>query len=580
MLATAPPATGTVTYQVDAAHTGNVADANLDPPLGRKWIRRDLGRPLTNPLMAEGRVYVLSAPPQQGLMIHALDPATGNTIWSKPAPLENGASFSFGFSYDQGRLFANGGRMIRAHSAATGEPLWTRPLNDSRGAAVAEGGSVYLVDITGGLRAFRGSDGVEQPGAQIGSGGREVAVQGDRVFSGEGCRRVDAFDRALLTRVWSYSGGCNDWVDDPPPAVHRGRVYAHASRAGSGVILDAANGQRLGTFAAERSPAFAGNLGFYRGDLPLIAVNLDTGGEAWRYTSEPGGSREELAGIPLVVEKSVFVLTRDGELIAVDRDSGRERWRGALSPIVDHGMTSLPLPPPMAAAGDRLIVTYRDRLTAFGPGPDAPGIDEPDKIPAGGLRYELRAEPEDLPYLSKARIAVRANGSLSGAHEIELQADPYPYGEWRAVKRARPSFDDHTFEVKPDRNTRYRVVDRSTYPTIESEAVTVYPFYGGSPAFWLVGRSSMQVRGTVTAPSWLRVTRRRAYLYRARARNKPGTRIGSLRVRRVGKERYRLVGTVRVPALRRRDLFFVCIPIAKPKAFGRLPHDHCGRRRL
>jgi outer membrane protein assembly factor BamB len=573
LLAAAPPAGGTVTsYQVDAAHTGNVPGAKLDPPLGRKWIRRDLGEPRTNPLMVEGRVYVLSAPPQQGLMLHALDPATGVTIWSQAAPLEAGATYAYGLTYEDGRIFANGGKAIRAFSAASGETLWTRPLTDSRGAAVAHGGSVFVAD--GRPRAFRGSDGVEEGVAAIQGLGPHIAADDERIYYGIGCYRIDAYERPLLARLWSHSGCGADSHDDPPPAVYRGRVYGHY-RAGGGVVLDAASGSRVGTFSALHAPAFAGNLAFFRGEKSLQAVNLDTGAEAWRYSS----ADEELAGSPLVAGTRVFVLTRDGELIALDRDSGREHWRGVLSPIVDLGLTSLPLPPPMAAAGDRLIVVKENRITAFGPGPDAPGIDDPDKIPARGLTIGIEAKPADLAYGSKARIEGRASRSVS-AHQLQLQSDPHPYGEWRAERSEFPYGESYGFDVKPDRNTRYRVVDLSTFPTVVTETVTVYPYFGGNPSFWVVGRSSIEVRGTFTAPDWLHVTRRRAYLYRSRGAQRSGTRAGSLRVRAAGRRRYRLVGAIRVPGLSRSDRFLVCVPVSRPKAFGRLKRDPCGRRRL
>jgi hypothetical protein len=84
----------------------------------------------------------------------------------------------------------------------------------------------------------------------------------------------------------------------------------------------------------------------------------------------------------------------------------------------------------------------------------------------------------------------------------------------------------------------------------------------------------------LTAPDWLRVAKERMWVYRVRKGQRRGTRLGGLRLKRAGKERYRIGGTVPAPGLRSNDGFFVCVPIRDVRAFGRLERDLCGRRRI
>ena len=111
-----PPALGAaVTYQGDAAHTGNV-DAPFAPPLGKKWVRRDLGERVSYPVISEGKVFVTATPAGNQIVLYALDRRTGGTIWSRP--VLGGLP-----AYADGRVFVAGTR-LQAYSAATGEGLW------------------------------------------------------------------------------------------------------------------------------------------------------------------------------------------------------------------------------------------------------------------------------------------------------------------------------------------------------------------------------------------------------------------------------------------------------------------------
>jgi outer membrane protein assembly factor BamB len=132
-----------VTYQGDNARSGNVPDGP-PPPLGRKWIRRDLGIHVSYPVLAEGKVYVTAqrSPSQAATVLYALDRGTGATVWVREVATSGLPA------YDNGRIYVLGTNALDAVSAATGERLW-RTAMDGAGevAPAADGALVYASDV-------------------------------------------------------------------------------------------------------------------------------------------------------------------------------------------------------------------------------------------------------------------------------------------------------------------------------------------------------------------------------------------------------------------------------------------------
>src|SRR4051812_7702109 len=117
--ATAPSAgADAVSYQQDAAHTGLAAGATLTPPLGKRWVRTDLGEGLGYPLLAENRIFVSASGFSGGRSVYALDRRTGAILWSRPM-------VSPTLAYASGRLFTVSDGIVQALSASTGATLWT-----------------------------------------------------------------------------------------------------------------------------------------------------------------------------------------------------------------------------------------------------------------------------------------------------------------------------------------------------------------------------------------------------------------------------------------------------------------------
>jgi hypothetical protein len=290
------------------------------------------------------------------------------------------------------------------------------------------------------------------------------------------------------------------------------------------------------------------------------------------------------------VRDAVWVTTGQGELVALRRGDGGELFRTQLiTPhltAADHETTSFAAAHSGMAADERgLLVPYVNRLVALGPGPDAPGIDDPDKIPAGTTRLTATLKPRDYEFGQKVRVtgSVSDEDGQTGGHRLELQADPYPYGVWEAVDMAvSDRYSGYSLAHRPDRNTRYRVVDTSTAPAVESKPfqVFVYP----KIRLRLGGRSirQLKVSTSIAAPDYLRLGGKRLYVYRLRTRRGVGVRIGSIRIRRVRGTSYRARGTVRVPRARRSDYFYVCFKLPDTRQLTRLNgrKDGCGRSRF
>lgn len=70
-------------FQIDATHKGSITIENFAPPLKQRWTV-NFGRPMSYPLIADGRVFVTvrNNPLSTGTTLYALDASNGATIWS------------------------------------------------------------------------------------------------------------------------------------------------------------------------------------------------------------------------------------------------------------------------------------------------------------------------------------------------------------------------------------------------------------------------------------------------------------------------------------------------------------------
>ena len=76
-----------VAFQIDPAHSGGQPSDSLSPPLSKQWDL-DLHGPLTYPLIANGRAFVIANGGVGGTRLYALDLQTGTALWG-PIDLGN-----------------------------------------------------------------------------------------------------------------------------------------------------------------------------------------------------------------------------------------------------------------------------------------------------------------------------------------------------------------------------------------------------------------------------------------------------------------------------------------------------------
>ncbi|HEX8744581.1 MAG TPA: PQQ-binding-like beta-propeller repeat protein [Thermoleophilaceae bacterium] len=591
-------------YQADAAHSGFVGDGP-NPPLGRKWIRRDLGTSVSYPVIAEGKVFVtaVTGTPSSSsssttgpTLLYALDRRTGGTVWVREVA-------TFGSpAYEDGRVFVLGERALDAVSAATGERLWRRDMDLARGAVpVPDGPFVYASDEDGAHAVSADTGLVVQTEPFPKSG---FAVVGERVFvSREGCARLASYTRGLAQQVWERAGCAGGNGAPASPAFHSiertvpfERLWARSAGGQGGIVVDAITSLGTEQFGSEGGIAFGGEFAFLRHENSVEARNVSSGTIQWRWDAPPpppaagdGGTPSAgLAGSALAVRDAVWTVTAAGEVVALQRGDGRELFRTSLAGQAPQDWNSSYSPSRlhhgMAADGDGLIVPGHDRVVALGPGGDAPGVLDPDKEPGGTTSMTAQVAPRDLGFGRKVLVSgeVRRAQDSYVSDQIELQADPYPYGVWERVAGAAARDGSFQLSHVPDRNTRYRVVDTSTAPAVESKTFQVYVYPRFRVRLGYRGRTRVLVSTTIDAPDFLNLGKQRLYVYRLRTRRSVGTRIASIPIKRGKGTRYRAARTIRVPAARPSDYFYVCVKLKDTRQLTRLNGRKwgCGRSRF
>ena len=589
----ATPASGdAVTYQADAMHSGFVP-GGPNPPLGRKWIRRDLGLQVSYPVIAEGKVFVTAYAPASSsssssigpTYLHALDRDSGRTLWVRQVA-RGGLP-----AYGDGRVYVGGAEALDAVSAATGERIWRADLDSGGGIApVADGAFVYASDSDGAhaISADTGLTLQTEPLAQA-----AFTVVGERVYlTRGGCETIAAYTRGLAQQIWSRSGPCRSSAS-VPAAYHtlnttppNERIWARDSNGTRGLVVDALTSLGTEEFVSEGGLALAGEHAYLRGANNVQARSQSSGVIAW--SASPG---QQLGGSALAVRDAVWVTTAQGALVALRRSDGGEMFRTQLTTQQPDGQLYDGTTPSahlgMAADERGLLVPYESRLVALGPGGDAPGIDDPDKIPGGTTTLTASMKPADYEFGKSVRVegqVTDGDGSRLGGHEVELQADPYPYGVWEAAARANSDqYSGFSLTHRPDRNTRYRVVDTSTAPAVESKTFQAWVFPKVRLRLGYRGTGRVYVASTMSVPDYLNLNGKPLYVYRLRSRNAVGTRIGSIKIKRAKGNNYVAKRTLRVPSHRpRTDYFFICFKLPDTRQLTRLNGRKfgCGRSRF
>lgn len=254
-------------------------------------------RPLSGPVVAEGRIYAFAS----DSTVHALDEATGRSLWETDLTpeSEDGDVLGGGVAFADGKLFATTGYAeMAALDPVSGAILWrSRVAGPLRAAPVAAAGRVYAVTVDNQMVALNAEDG------------------------------KTAWEHAGLEEVAGILGAAS-------PAVGAGVAVAPYS-SGEIFALRTENGRPAwaDSLASARRTDPLSTLADISG-LPVIdrdqvfvtshggrtaAYDLRTGARLWE--SDIGGTQT-----PLPVGEVVFLVTGDAELVALTRREGRIRW--------------------------------------------------------------------------------------------------------------------------------------------------------------------------------------------------------------------------------------------------------------
>lgn len=347
-LAIVAPTVDAVSYQMNSAHTGAVTFNALTLPAGSTWSVNVGGNP-SYALIAGGNVFVTVSVSGNSQLL-ALNGATGATLWG-PIPFTGAVNAA----YDNGRLFVVAGnpqgQIISAIDPATGNPLWSAAVNGGwfPEPPVAADGIVYAINA-GLVTAFDESSGASLWSEDIGGTDGIVAVTADGVYGASPCTAID-LQPAVGTLLWYNNSGCSGG-GGATPVVINGTDYAPNSSAGSsGTVFDAESGALEGSYSATVIPAFSSSTGFFLSGGTLRGVALSNNQVLWSFAGDG-----QLSGAAIVVNNYVFIGSGGGNLYGLDAATGQQVWTQSLGAAIPASAEYGPIMYTGLAAGDGLLV--------------------------------------------------------------------------------------------------------------------------------------------------------------------------------------------------------------------------------
>lgn len=345
----APAATGAdqseeaTAFQIDASHAGSIAfAAGFSAPLAKLWSFTT-GSGASYPLIAEGKVFVLSG----GANVFAINAFTGNRLWKHAV-----SDVSNTGAYDNGRLFLHGFQgQTTALNATNGKQIWSVTLAAySATTPIAVAGEVFLagqslVALDEATGALKWSRGIEATDGTPAYGDNGVYVGGPAQyykFVPDG------------TPLW-HNSGCCEGGGGISPAYFQGRVYL-VDWAEGNFTLRASNGAFAGTFPGQMPPTFFIAADGRPRELvvtngKLYCIKVKTGDVAWSR------SDLQLSVPPIAINGQPVVGTSSGLVVMLDGMKGKLLW----SDSVGGGVRGL-------NGGDGVLaVSAGNTVTVFGP---------------------------------------------------------------------------------------------------------------------------------------------------------------------------------------------------------------------
>jgi outer membrane protein assembly factor BamB len=320
--------------QIDYVHSGRATVGASGPvfPSMISW-GTTLNNNVSYPVIAEGKVFVLtdgSVSAGTGRSLYALDETSGKVVWG-PVALSFGTTTYAAHAYDHGRVFViDFDGLLSSYDAATGSVVWSETLVSAlavSSAPTAVNGVVY-VDSGSEVFAIDESTGAFLWRAAVDGGGNTApTVSTDGVFVTYGCQAYK-FDPLSGTTLWHYNSGlCHDGRGTTSVFANNqlyDRDVIGTQLEGAklpGRTLDAGTGTQIGTFDADRMPAFSDHAGFFMSNGTLTAMDQASGTTLWTFAGDG-----QLTTAPLVVDSSVVVASSSGQVYALRSDTGAVVW--------------------------------------------------------------------------------------------------------------------------------------------------------------------------------------------------------------------------------------------------------------
>lgn len=336
-------------------------------PLVKKW---DVALPgaLSYPLIADGKVFILSGSYDTETSLYALDAADGHVLWSHKVQDQ---FYPAGLTYGDGRVYVlRGGSLhhdlsLVAFNGVDGTQAWSRKINDDQGSRSAPtfgDGLVFLVGAgTGKLFAVDAATGAISWIKYVDGGGyTSPAVGGGTVYVANPSNKAYAFVSRTGARIWkNLTAGSGGETRDP--VLSDFGLLTRDPNLGNH-LLDLNNGAVLYDFVSDTLPASSGKFRFDLVEGALQCHDQSTNELVWTYQRD-----SRFITPPIVVNNYVVCGLSDGTVCFVKKLVGKLAWQTnvghILSRLDEHNLNMKAIP----AAGEGLILfPAQKRLVAYG----------------------------------------------------------------------------------------------------------------------------------------------------------------------------------------------------------------------
>lgn len=331
------------------------------------------------PVVAGGRLYVVDV---DGV-VHALDAATGATVWRSPTAKGEGnqpARFGGGVSVEGDRVFAtNGLGDVVAFNAADGAEVWrAKPGGPLRGAPGVGLGDIFVLSQDNQLFALSAADGKtvwSQSGSLEAQGVFGVAapsIAQGTVVAGFSSGELNAYRYENGRTLWgdslsrtNMSTSVSALADiDAEPVIDQGRVFA-VGQGGRMVSLEIVSGQRIWeqNIAGISTPWLAGEWLFVvDSEARLFAMARGTGRVRWIGNLGRWRNEKKKKGAigwvgPVLAGNRLWALSSQGTIAAVNPADGNVAAR-----IETKGTFTLP---PIVANSTLYTLSDEGEISAY-----------------------------------------------------------------------------------------------------------------------------------------------------------------------------------------------------------------------